>query len=113
MFEANFKKSFQQANLRNLKGALDIFYKALKSDELLITDLSKNEESLTKNSQDIFLIQRANKIVNLLADYLVTKRDTIIKNRLVINVMDKSSAENREITMMVTTFLKHILLQTI
>jgi len=105
-FEANFKKSFQQANLKNLKAALESFYKALKSDELLITDLSKQEESLTKSSQDIFLIQRASRIVHLLADYLVTKRDAIVKSRIMINPMDKSSTDSREIIMMTVKVLK-------
>jgi len=105
-FETNFNKALNQKNQRALKQALETFYKNLKNDELLITDLSKHENVLNKNSKDVFLVRRAIRIVNMLADYLVNKRNFNVKNKYVVEFMDKSSVESREITVIVVKILK-------
>lgn len=105
-FETNFQKHFNAGNLSGLRNSLDSFYKSLKNNELLITDLAKHDDSLTKSSKDVFLIQRAGKVVQLLADYLVNKRTAILKAKKTSEVTDRMISENREITMMVIKVLK-------
>jgi len=79
-------------------------YRKLKCDEHLITDLSKQDDSIVKNSDDFIISQKANKLVILLADYLVSKRNHILENIGSIELLDKLTSESRDATFTVRNF---------
>jgi len=94
-------KFASQKNTKAIKQTLNAFYKSLKNDELLIADLSKPKETTFPYSRDLRLFQRACSVVNLLADYFVNKRNSLLKNKKTIEFLDKSPIECREITILV------------
>jgi len=105
-FEANFSKSFYQGDLRRINHLLDSFYRKLKCDEHLITDLSKQDDSIVKNSDDLALTQKANQLVILLADYMVNKRNSVLERQTTIDLLDKLTSESRDATITIIKILK-------
>jgi len=105
-FEAHFAKSLYQGDLRKLNNLLDNLYRKLKCDEHLITDLSKHDDSAVKNSDDLIIAQKANKLVILLADYLVSKRNYVLENLGSVELLDKLTSESRDATFTIIKILK-------
>jgi len=105
-FEANFSKSFYQGDLRRINHLLDSFYRKLKCDEHLITDLSKQDDSIVKNSDDLALTQKANQLVIFLADYMVNKRNSILERQTTFDLLDKLTSESRDATITIIKILK-------
>lgn len=100
-FEANFKKSTAQTTLKNTRTVLEGFYKELKSDELFLTDLSKHGESSQNNTESIFLVDKTSDIVTMIADYIVDKRSILVRNRRSFDLLDRTSTETRDVTLLV------------
>ena len=85
-----------------MKALLDNFYKGLKNDEHFITDLSKHGEAFLNNPENRFLVKRVYDVVEVLAEYAIDQKSVVTQNMEQGNMLEKVSAEQREVTLIVT-----------
>jgi len=106
-FQDSFEKLYDQKNYKGLKQILENFHKCIQNDDLLMIDLSRDNDLTPKNSPENSLAQKAENIVRSLADYLVHKRDFPIKKKSFYEFLDTTTTIHpHEITIIVVKSLK-------
>ena len=89
-FEKNFQKQYSLKNANYLKIVLEDLYKNLKTDERFIADLSKHGDAFLLHPKNMFLIKRANEIVNRLADYVIEQQFPSTRNNRAVEFLERN-----------------------
>ncbi len=106
-FQVNFKRTVGLSTLKSLKTTLEMFYRDLKTDELLLSDLSKTDDICKHKldgSENMFLIEKAAEVVHMLGNYIVDKRGITVKSRRSFDLLDRMASETRDTTLLVSDF---------
>jgi len=85
-----------------------MFYRDLKTDELLLSDLSKTDDICKHKldgSENMFLIEKAAEVVHMLGNYIVDKRGIVVKGRRSFDLLDRMASETRDTTLLVRYYL--------